>query len=1070
MNWTSRITEGIENWLTLSLLEEQENLKPYIQELTNIKEDLQDELTVMIAGEFNAGKSTFINALLGERVVAVDVIPATAVITKLTYNTHEKVIAHFKDKTIKEFDRQWLSQLTTEEHGKFEFIRKKLNYVEIQFPNDLLKYFTIVDSPGLNANHFHHTEITEDFLGRADVVLWLFHYREVGTATSYQWLGKLNALNIEPIAIINAIDSHNDEQDIEDYYEDNRQRLSNQIKITDLIGVSAKEALEGKLNNDKELLDWSDWFKIDELFQELREKRVKIKAERALSKLVQPLKEMDIEFMRLWSELKISDSLELIKNFQTELPSLVIEKEKTIKELETIYKQNRELEKILPPEIKEPKRSLEVAQNILLKVEPLESVAFFNQSETVSLIQNTIPGVIRSIDQKTVEYKEEYLNLKEKREELDYEWQILQNIRFFKHLRHKKYERKQIDLNIDIQYLHNRETGLKKLHTKLLDSFNKLDESFGEFITEETNNLIFKEKEIVNRYKTHYQYLTKKYGELDEKQLEEITKFHRTIHFFVKEVLSNLITKQEDIVELDSYKECLYIAQNIYAMFTKFDGIENVSYLTSLNEKQIHGDRIVNKEINPFLPSKAFHIVSLKSLNPLKHPVVTHTKFSKNEKIFVLSASALIGLSIFLTVQGGVSTENADADYEENAVSTVNDEYEEEEIESLDDANSAVTPIEQQDLKEFLNTVHSDLYDLKVLPSEGVFSEQAWANFELFYDGTAAAENYSFSIFNIKYVDDYTALVTATENFQLEQTDRIYKVIYTINLIGLDELMIEDVSFSVTEEEAISIDVEDGLIEDTLQLFRNDYMTALNNENFDLISSYFSPTGTAREELYNYINSISGKGYTFMFEQFNVTGIEKTGPKTYVASTNEVFVFSDAQSNKTKYVKTKEYTLSAISPNEIAIEQIKDLSKETESIIESTTELVTEEDVNEFIQNHYYRLEVAFNGSGFNVLAPYYDRNGTEYDQTEGYISNAIEKQMKMKNLYQEVQTIEKADSNHYLVNFYVEDEYRYRDGSGDRKKVSVEYLLKVTNEGKLLIESIQDLTVLEEIDITEGE
>jgi hypothetical protein len=1064
MNWTSRIINGIENWLTLPFLQEQKNLKPYIKELENIKEDLQDELTVMIAGEFNAGKSTFINALLGERVVAVDVIPATAVITKLTYNTQEKVIAHFKDKTIKEYDRQWLSQLTTEEQGKFEFIRKNLNYIEIQFPSELLKTFTIVDSPGLNANHFHHTEITGDFLGRADVVLWLFHYREVGTVTSYKWLGKLNELYIEPIAIINAIDSHNDEQDIKDYYEDNRQRLSNQIKIADLIGVSAKEALEGKLNNDKELLDWSEWSKIDYLFQQLKEKRIQTKAERALSKLVQPLKEIDKEFMRLWSELRMSDSLELIKSFQSELPSLVKEK---VKELETIYKQNHELEKILPPEIKKPKRGLEVAQHILSKIEPLETVAFFNRSESVSLIQNTIPDLIQSIDQKTVEYKEEYMNLREKREELDFEWQRLQNIRFFKHLRHRKYERQQIDLNIDIQYLQNRERGLKKLNTRVLDSFNKLDESFGQFITEETNNLIFREKEIINHYKSHYKYLTKKYRELDEKSLGEIKKFYDTIHFFVKEVLPSFITKQEDIVDLDSYKECFYIAQNIYAMYTKFEGIENLSYLTSLIEKQIRGERIVNKEINPFLSSEAFNKVSLNSLNVLEHPVITRSKSSRDEKIFVLSAVALIALSIFLTVQGGVSNENVDADYDDNIVRTVN-EYEEDEIESLEDVNSAITPIEQQDLNEFLNTVHSDLYDLKVIPSEGVFSEQAWGNFESLYDETVVAENYSFSIFNIKYVDDYTAVITTIESFHLEQTEQNYEVIYTINLIGSDELMIEDVSFSLIEEKAVSIDVEDGLIEETLNSFRNDYMTALNNENFDLISPYLSPTGKVREELYNYITSISGEGYTFLFEQFNVTGIEKKGPNTYVATTIEVFIFSDAQNNKTKYVKTKEYLINAVSPSEIKIEQIKDLSKETESIIETTTNLVTDEDIHEFMQNHYHVLKIAFNG-GYAPIDVYYV-DGPEYQNTQNYINNAVEKQMKMKNLYQEVQSIAIADPSHYLVNVYVEDEYRYRDGSGDRKKVSVNYLLKVTNEGKLIIESIQDLTILEEIDITEGE
>ncbi|MGM3243157.1 dynamin family protein, partial [Bacillus cereus group sp. Bc237] len=39
----------------------------------------------MITGEFNAGKSTFINALLGEKVLTSDVTPETAMVTKLVY-------------------------------------------------------------------------------------------------------------------------------------------------------------------------------------------------------------------------------------------------------------------------------------------------------------------------------------------------------------------------------------------------------------------------------------------------------------------------------------------------------------------------------------------------------------------------------------------------------------------------------------------------------------------------------------------------------------------------------------------------------------------------------------------------------------------------------------------------------------------------------------------------------------------------------------------------------------------------------------------------------------------------
>ena len=95
LGWKEEMGSGLDHWIGLCSTDE-----PYItmkRQLMELREDIDDEMTILIAGEFNAGKSTFINALLGQKVLSTNVTPETAMVTKLTYGEKRKVIAHFLD-------------------------------------------------------------------------------------------------------------------------------------------------------------------------------------------------------------------------------------------------------------------------------------------------------------------------------------------------------------------------------------------------------------------------------------------------------------------------------------------------------------------------------------------------------------------------------------------------------------------------------------------------------------------------------------------------------------------------------------------------------------------------------------------------------------------------------------------------------------------------------------------------------------------------------------------------------------------------------------------------------------
>src|SRR5215203_5264782 len=106
-------------------------------------EQLDELFLLVIIGEFNSGKSAFINALLGSKVVTEGVTPTTAQINVLQYGeTVERQV-------------------------------RESNLHVITAPSPLLREIHIVDTPGTNAIIREHETITSEFVPRSDLVLFV---------------------------------------------------------------------------------------------------------------------------------------------------------------------------------------------------------------------------------------------------------------------------------------------------------------------------------------------------------------------------------------------------------------------------------------------------------------------------------------------------------------------------------------------------------------------------------------------------------------------------------------------------------------------------------------------------------------------------------------------------------------------------------------------------------------------------------------------------------------------------------------------------------------------------------
>ena len=139
-------------------------------------EQLDELFLLVVVGEFNAGKSALINALLGQRLLKEGVTPTTTQINTLRYGPTQ--------------DRQALDE----------------NHHVLTLPVDLLREISIVDTPGTNTVIRAHEAITSKFIPRADLVLFVTSTDRPFTESERAFLELIHDWGKKVVIIVNKID------------------------------------------------------------------------------------------------------------------------------------------------------------------------------------------------------------------------------------------------------------------------------------------------------------------------------------------------------------------------------------------------------------------------------------------------------------------------------------------------------------------------------------------------------------------------------------------------------------------------------------------------------------------------------------------------------------------------------------------------------------------------------------------------------------------------------------------------------------------------------------------------
>ncbi len=180
-------------------------------------ERTKEDFFVVVMGNFSAGKSTMINALIGNKVLPSYPMPTTAVMTELRYGEEKKIIMYPKkgqnidghgDKPFivpatEEAIEQYITidndaGINVKPEDSVE-IASKFEKMELYWPLEMLKNgVVIVDSPGLN-DPYSNDIIVKNYLPRADAIIYALNTTAPYQGTDKTELTALNQFGIQNI-------------------------------------------------------------------------------------------------------------------------------------------------------------------------------------------------------------------------------------------------------------------------------------------------------------------------------------------------------------------------------------------------------------------------------------------------------------------------------------------------------------------------------------------------------------------------------------------------------------------------------------------------------------------------------------------------------------------------------------------------------------------------------------------------------------------------------------------------------------------------------------------------------
>ena len=223
---------------------------------------------LVVIGEFNRGKTTFVNALIGKPLLPMDIVPTTAAIWVIEKGSQFRAAGVMADGSKTALDISDLARLNADG----DLCRPDLKFVQLEVPSLAIGDDVIViDTPGVNDINEQRCEITYGFLAQADAAIFLIDASSPVTKSEAHFLqGQVLDSSLDKILfVLNKIDRI-DSDEVDGAIEAAQERLDEILgKHATIVPIAAQRVLAALSEGSASAADEFGWRHLQEPLEEL---------------------------------------------------------------------------------------------------------------------------------------------------------------------------------------------------------------------------------------------------------------------------------------------------------------------------------------------------------------------------------------------------------------------------------------------------------------------------------------------------------------------------------------------------------------------------------------------------------------------------------------------------------------------------------------------------------------------------------------------------------------------------------------------------------------------------------